>query len=214
MKSLRKLLHIFIAVCMVALFVLLVNRLIIVRKEAKNERTEDAIAAESEKIAAGEIEKYDAIVVPGASVNKDRTPSAMLKNRLDTAIRLWKMGVAEKILVTGDHRPGEYDEVDVMWEYLVVANVPEEVILRDYAGFSTYESMYHAAVEYQLHRIITVTQQYHLYRAMYIADSWDVEVTGVAAENVGNVFGRFYRTLREIFACVKDINYCYQKKEI
>lgn len=137
----------------------------------------------------------------------------MLKNRLDEAVSLWRLGIADRILVTGDHRQGEYDETDIMADYLVRRNVPNEKIDRDYYGFSTYESMYNAANEYQLHNAIVVTQQYHLYRAMYIADSYDMTITGVPAENAGEFFSRTYRTVREIGACLKDINYCYQKKE-
>lgn len=166
----------------------------------------------AEDSAAGD--KADAIIVLGAGVWENRQPSPMLKNRLETALALWKAGVADRILVTGDHRPGEYDEVDVMWEYLVVKNVPEEKIERDYAGFSTYESMVRSGQKYGIKRGVVVTQHYHLYRAMYIGEKNGIETTGVIAEDAGDLFGRAKRILREWAATIKDIYYCTVKKEI
>lgn len=157
---------------------------------------------------------YDAVIVPGASVFRNRTPSPILKNRLDLAESLYKAGIAKTILVTGDHRPGEYDETDAMWEYLVTRNVPEEKILRDYKGFSTYESMVHAAETFGLKRVIVVTQGYHLTRALYIGASYGLEADGVIAENAGEQTGRVYRVIREWIASAKDFIYCLLKYQI
>ncbi|MBR4767799.1 MAG: YdcF family protein [Lachnospiraceae bacterium] len=159
-------------------------------------------------------EPYDAIIVPGASVRRDRTPSPILKNRLDKAESLFKAGAAKTILVTGDHRPGEYDETDVMWEYLVARNVPEENIVRDYKGFSTYESMMRAAEEYGFKRVLVVTQRYHLPRALYIGRAYGLEAYGIAAEDVGGRGGRLYRLVREWIASAKDFTYCLLKYKV
>ena len=157
---------------------------------------------------------YEAIIVLGAGVWRDRTPSPMLANRLDKAIELYKSGVSDRIIVTGDHRPGEYDEVDVMWEYLVERNIPEEKIERDYKGFSTYESMYRAANTYHVKRAVIVTQKYHLYRTLYIGQRYGMELRGVEAENAGSTSGIAYREVREWAATVKDLWLCIIGKEI
>lgn len=214
MKIIRKSVRVLILIALFLALLVFINRAVVVGTTADFERNMTDIAEEAAWVSLGSSEDYDAIIVLGAGVDRDRNPSPILKSRLDKALEIWKTGIARTILVTGDHRPGEYDEVDVMWEYLVVAGVPEEKIVRDYAGFSTYESMYRTANEFQIHRGIVVTQQYHLYRSMYIAQSFDAEVIGVAAENKGNFIGRLYRTIREVAACIKDVQYSYQKKEV
>ena len=157
---------------------------------------------------------FDAAIVLGASVWRDRQPSPILQNRLDTAVQLYRLGVVQKIIVTGDHQPGEYDEVDVMWEYLVRENIPESRIERDYKGFSTYESMVRVAAEFDAKRAIVVTQHYHLYRAMYIAAAQGMDVRGVIADNPGDFGQRVWWTVREWAATIKDMFYCMTNKEI
>ncbi len=157
---------------------------------------------------------YDAIIVPGASVLRERIPSAILQNRLDRALELYRAGVSDKILLTGDHRPGEYDEVDVMWEYLIVRNVPEQAMVRDYNGFSTYESMVNAAKTFQIRNAVVVTQKYHLFRALYTADAYGIEAVGAEAAAVGSTWDQMKREARECAATLKDFWYCLIRKEI
>ena len=209
----KKVLKIFFRVLLVlvllAVLAVTLCRLVLILSTRDRIRTVEEAAAEA--AAEG---PYDAIIVLGASVNADRKPSQMLKNRLDLALELYHAGVSKKILVTGDHRPGEYDEVDIMWEYLVVANVPEEKIVRDYQGFSTFESMSRMSRDFGVGRAIVVTQEYHLYRAMFIGQSYGVDVRGAAAGNVGDFYGKAMRTAREWAASVKDFVYSAVRKEI
>lgn len=159
--------------------------------------------------------KFDAVIVLGAAVWRNRTPSPILQARLDTAAELYGLGLAEKIIVTGDYRPGEYGETDVMQEYLIrKKGIPEDRIECDFKGFSTYESMVRTATEFGVRRAIVVTQHYHLYRAMYIAKARGVEIRGVIAENAGNFFQRVQWTAREWMATIKDMFYCMTNKEI
>ena len=85
----------------------------------------------------------DCILVLGAGIWDDK-PSPMLQDRLDTAIKLYKDGVSNKIIMTGDHGTKEYDEVNIMKQYAIDAGIPSEDIFMDHAGFSTYESIYRA----------------------------------------------------------------------
>ncbi len=148
------------------------------------------------------------IVVFGAGVWDNREPSPILRNRLQKAIELYEKGYGEAVYVTGDHREGEYDEVDVMKEYLITHHVPENCIFTDYRGFSTYESMKNLRACVSGEKLLLVTQQYHLYRAAYIGKKKGMNITGVIAENAGGYSGRIMRTVREMFATVKDIIYC------
>ena len=76
----------------------------------------------------------------------------------------------------------------------------------DHAGFSTYESMYRARDIFGAKRIIIVTQEYHLYRALYDAESLGLEAYGVAADG-RRYSGQLYRDFREILARGKDFFY-------
>ena len=150
--------------------------------------------------------QYDAIVVLGASVYRDGVPSPILKNRLDTAAELFQAGVAKKIIVTGDHDPGNYDEPDNMRAYLMKEwGISKDYIRRDYEGFSTYESMERMAKTFRVKRILVVTQHFHIYRALYIAQSFGLDAYGVIAETAGDIFSRGKWTAREWLATIKDI---------
>ena len=85
--------------------------------------------------------------------------------------------------------------------------MPEEVIYKDHAGFSTYESMYRAKAIFGVEKMIVVTQSYHLYRSLYLAKDRGIEALGVSAD-VRTYYGQGMRDLREIVARNKDFLYC------
>lgn len=152
----------------------------------------------------------DCIMVLGAAVWEDNKPSAMLTDRLDKALGLYKAGIAPKILVSGDHGKAEYDEVNVMKKYLIDAGVPSEDIFMDHAGFSTYESMYRAKSVFGVKKMIVVTQEYHLYRALYICGRLGIESRG-APSDPRSYRGALFRNIREFIARDKDIFSCLFK---
>lgn len=156
-------------------------------------------------------EPYDCILVLGAGVKGD-SPSDMLRDRLDTAIELYKKGIAPKLLMSGDHGDVDYDEVNVMKNYAIEQGVPSEDIFMDHAGFSTYESMYRAREIFGAERVVVVSQKYHLYRALYIGRSFGMDVCGVNAD-LRDYNNEFYQETREIVARFKDFFYCIFKPE-
>ena len=99
----------------------------------------------------------DAIVVLGASVFADGTPSGILRDRLDDGIALYKEGVAPKLIMSGDNSTVSYNEVQVMKDYAISQGVPSYDIFCDHAGFSTYESMYRAKHVFGAERIVRCT---------------------------------------------------------
>ena len=112
----------------------------------------------------------DAILVLGAGVRPNGTPSHMLEDRLLTALALYQANVCSRIIVSGDHGEDNYDEVNVMKSYLVDKGVPSEVVFMDHAGFDTYDSLYRAKAIFGAKSLILVTQRYHAYRAVYIGE--------------------------------------------
>lgn len=128
------------------------------------------------------ISSADAIVVLGASVFADGTPSGILQDRLDDGIALYFAGVAPKLIMSGDNGTESYNEVRVMKQYAIAQGVPSEDIFCDHAGFSTYESMYRAKYVFGCQRIVVATQTYHLYRALWSAKSLGMQATGVSSD--------------------------------
>ena len=147
--------------------------------------------------------EYDCILVLGAGLRPDGTPSDMLRDRLDTAIDLYERGACDTILLSGDRSGEDYDEVSAMKDYCLSRSVPEENIETDETGFSTYESLENAIDVHGYDDIIAVTQSYHLHRAIYIAEQMGAEVVGVSAD-VRSYRGQTMREVREIAARIKD----------
>lgn len=147
------------------------------------------------------------IIVLGAQVKADGTPSKMLKDRLDEGIRLYKAGAAPKILMSGDNGQAEYNEVAAMAAYAENAGVSKNDLFLDHAGFSTYESMYRAKYIFGVKKAIVVTQKYHEYRALYIGQRLGIDVRGVSAEDIQYAMQGF-RDIREVMARDKDFFQC------
>jgi len=136
----------------------------------------------------------------------------MLEDRLLRGVELYQLGAAPKLLMSGDHGRQEYDEVATMKQFAMDAGVPSEDVFKDHAGFSTYESIYRAKEIFGADRVIIVTQQYHLYRALYIAQQLDVEAYGVHCDYRTYV-GQGMRDVREILARAKDFAMTVMKPE-
>lgn len=152
---------------------------------------------------AAQLNDVDCILVLGCGVRSDGSPSDMLHDRLRRGVELYELGTAPKLLMTGDHGRENYDEVDVMKSFAVDSGIASEDVFMDHAGFSTYESMYRAKEIFQAKKIIIVTQEYHLYRAIYIAERLGMEAYGVAADYRA-YYGQTARDVREVLARVKD----------
>lgn len=151
---------------------------------------------------AAEIQDVDCILVLGCGIIDNR-PGLMLKDRLDKGIELYNQNSAPKLLMSGDHGQNGHDEVSVMKRYAINNGVSSSDIFMDHAGFSTYESMYRAKEIFRAHKVIIVTQRYHIHRAIYIAQALGLEAYGVAAEDI-TYYGQALRDIREILARTKD----------
>ena len=152
---------------------------------------------------AAELTDVDCILVLGCYVHDSGRPSDMLSDRLRRGIELYQSGAAPKLLMSGDHGQKDYNEVKAMKLEAMEEGISSEDIFMDHAGFSTYESIFRARDVFAADKIIIVTQEYHLYRALHIANALGVEAYGVAADYHTYV-GQAYRELRESLARNKD----------
>ena len=149
----------------------------------------------------------DCIVVLGAGLKADGTPSHMLEDRIKVGVEVMKETGIEYILMSGDKSGKYYDEPAAMKKYAESLGVDPERILVDEKGFSTYESMTRVKSEYGFERVVIITQKYHLHRALYISARSGIDAVGVSADLRG-YRNQTFREIREIVARVKDFLMC------
>lgn len=138
-------------------------------------------------------------IVFGAGVWPDGRLSAVLEDRVYTAVQLYKAGRVQKLLMTGDNRFVDYNEPGHMRRYALSLGVPDEDIVLDYAGRRTYDSCYRARNIFGVTDAILVTQAYHLDRALFTARAMGIDAVGVPADRREYVYLRRY-WWREVLA--------------
>ncbi len=190
-----------IIIIIIVLIILLIN--FYVKNSTKNQIIE--------KDDYSTLKNIDCIIILGAGIWGDK-PSPMLEDRLKEGILLYNNEVSDKIIMSGDHGREEYDEVNTMKKYAIENGILSENIFMDHAGFSSYESIYRAKEIFNAKKVVIVTQKYHLYRALYIANQLGLEAYGVGADSRQYV-GEIYREAREILARNKDFIKCIFKPE-
>ncbi|MCL5998289.1 MAG: YdcF family protein [Chloroflexi bacterium] len=142
-------------------------------------------------------------VVFGAGV-RNGVPTPMLYDRVASAVDLYKAGVVDKLLMSGDNRFVEYNEPAAMRRTALQLGVPDQDIVMDYAGRSTYDTCYRASAIFGLSEAILVTQHFHLDRALLTCGGLGVQAVGYVADrrSYRNVW---WNDLREIPATLKAL---------
>ena len=129
----------------------------------------------------------------------DGSPTAVLKDRIETAAQLYNSGKITKILMSGDNRYLNYNEPGAMQAYALELGIPDADIVLDFAGRRTYDTCYRAKEIFQLTSAILVTQQFHLSRALYTCNALGLESVGVSAD-LRPYRDSGYWSIREIIA--------------
>lgn len=142
-----------------------------------------AIYAAAHILPVDQVPAERVAIVFGAGLTRDGTPTAVLRDRVETAAQLYFSGKAEKLLMSGDNRFVEYNEPEAMRQYAIDLGVPDEAIVLDYAGRRTYDTCYRAKAIFGVERAILVTQDFHLPRALYLCNALGIEAVGVKANN-------------------------------
>ena len=122
-------------------------------------------------------------IVFGAGLTRDGYPTAILRDRVETATQLYFAGKVQKILMSGDNRFTYYNEPGAMREYALGLGVPSDAIVLDYAGRRTYDTCYRARAIFGLNAALLVTQPFHLPRALFLCNALGVRAAGVEATN-------------------------------
>lgn len=183
-----------VAVCIVA--VVGVNAGVVLSSKAEIETLDEAFAAVPQ-------DRADCIVVLGASVQPDGSLSPILENRVDAAIELYNRGAASMIIMSGDGREENYDEPSAMKRYAVAHGVPADAVCCDPGGYHTYDTMWRVSNVFGAEDCLVVTQEYHLYRAVFDARGVGMQARGVISDD-GVYDNQFWYDMREVAGRMQD----------
>ncbi|HMM04882.1 MULTISPECIES: ElyC/SanA/YdcF family protein [unclassified Dysgonomonas] len=123
--------------------------------------------------------------------------------RIRAAKELYDAGKVKAFVVSGDNSTKDYNEAQDMYDALVEAGVPGDIIYMDYAGLRTLDSVVRMSEIFGQKSFIIVSQEFHNERAVFLAQYYGLEAYGYNAKDTD--LNRFsYRTkIRELFARVK-----------
>jgi vancomycin permeability regulator SanA len=138
-------------------------------------------------------------VVFGAGLRYDGSPTAILRDRVETAAQLYNSGKVEKLLMSGDNRVASYNEPEAMRQYALSLGVPNEAIVLDYAGRRTYDTCYRAKAIFGLQSAILVTQDFHLPRALFTCNYLGIDAVGVNSNN------NYYRKISRLIWNTREL---------
>lgn len=156
--------------------------------------------------AQADIPPEQVAIVFGARVHSDGRLSAMLRDRVETAVQLYQAGKVQKLLVSGDNRFADYDEPGRMRDYAISRGVPPEDIQPDYAGRRTYDTCYRAKTIFKVDSAVLVTQDFHLPRAIFTCRNLGIEAVGVRADlRRYHPVSIRWSTTREYFATLRAL---------
>ena len=129
--------------------------------------------------------------------------------RIDAAVRVWKSGKLETLIVSGDNRSRYYNEPDKMKQALIERGIPEKRIICDFAGLRTLDSVVRAKEIFGADSILFISQRFQNERAIYLAQANGIQAYGFNARDVETQAGLKTR-IREVGARVKmwlDVNF-------
>ncbi|MGY3569443.1 SanA/YdcF family protein [Vibrio paucivorans] len=175
------------ALLLMAVFVVLIDRWV-------SWGTSDSITTNT-----SEIDNYDVAVVLGTSKYLGRVLNEYYSHRMDAAIELFHQGKVNNLLLSGDNAHRSYNEPWTMKRDLLKADIPEQNIYLDYAGFRTLDSVVRAKEIFDTDDFLIITQRFHCERALFIAKYHDINAQCLAVPGPINHSGLKIR-LREVFA--------------
>lgn len=131
------------------------------------------------------------------------------QNRIEAAAMLFRSGKVERIIVSGDNQFRSYNEPREMYRALLEVGVPDSVIVMDFAGFRTLDSVIRADKVFGQHSFVVISQRFHVERALFIANHNDIRAYGFVADDPENLGTMLKVQLREVLARGMTILDCY-----
>jgi uncharacterized SAM-binding protein YcdF (DUF218 family) len=152
----------------------------------------------------------DVVVVLGAQVLGDGRPSPSLRRRVDRAVAVALERGIPWFAVCGGTGGGPMSEAEAMRDLATAAGIPVDRIVLEDRSTSTFEHVANLrpiAARLDWHRLVIVTDPFHLPRACFLFRRAGFVVEGVAAERRGASARRWWIEgyLREVPAWIKAI---------
>ena len=128
---------------------------------------------------------YDAIIVLGAQVRPDGSPSVQLGWRLDAALEAFQQKPVPIVVCGAKGKDEPMTEAAAMAQYLAAKGIPESIILKDPDSFNTNQNLRNAAALLRslpdLRRVLIVTSDYHVPRSLAIAKDLGFDACGMGS---------------------------------
>jgi len=155
--------------------------------------------------AAGTFEHADAVLVLGARVHPDGSPSPFLHDRIAVGVDLYQAGYVDRIIMSGDgHDSSGLGEPTIMRAIAEQMGVPAEAIVEDPLGLDTFSSCARAKSEFGAQSVIVATQEFHSYRAVWLCGRAGLATQG-AFPPITPTKGTVVGNLREVPAEAKAL---------
>ncbi len=146
----------------------------------------------------------DVIIVLGAQVKADGTPSEALRRRLTVALETYRQD-RQLIIVCGAQGADEpRAEGDVMRDWLIERGVPQTDVVAETDSFNTRENLAYAKAimeERGLTQALVVTSDYHVARALVLCRQEGISATGKGSPSKPEYFIKNH--LREGLSWIK-----------
>ena len=168
----------------------------LVKTEAKGRLYDDVNAIPYRKVG---------LVLGTSPYNAHGGANLYYRNRMNAAALLYAEHKISYILVSGDNHKHEYNEPEYMRRSLIELGIPDSVIVLDYAGFRTYDSMIRAKKVFVQDSITVISQSWHNERAVYIAQHYDLDAIGFNATDIQHRRSYLKNHTREILAKTKVV---------
>jgi len=127
----------------------------------------------------GELPERQVGVLLGTSpYTREGHENKLFRHRILAAAELYRAGKVQHLLLSGANPDKTYDEPARMFDALREAGVPAEAMTRDNAGFRTLDSVVRAQKVFGLEGFTVISQRFHLYRAVFIANHYGLDVVG------------------------------------
>ncbi len=125
--------------------------------------------------------QFQTVIIPGAAVYSDGRLSSVTRWRMMNAIDLYNKWYVPTILISWDNWTEEYNEVRAMRNFAFKEWIDKSLIFQDFAWFDTYDTMYRGKAIFEVQTAAISTQEFHLYRAVYLARSLGIDARWVKA---------------------------------
>ena len=142
------------------------------------------------------------LVLGTSKYTRGHVPNPHFDHRMDKAALLYRSGCVRHLLLSGDNGSRGYNEPADMQAALLALGVPAEAMTLDDAGFRTLDSVVRAKRVFGQQHLTIITDRFHAYRAVFLAQREGIDTVAVPSEDVGLRYS-FRSKVRESFADVK-----------